>query len=126
MIGRALVFSFCAILITCFIMQCLLLSAPIIKKLEFERVCHDFCMIMDRDGGLTTQNREKFVTELENRGFTLSYLYADNSVPYGEKMTLEAEASYKARKLNSTLVMEELPLLLNFQSKILSRKTVLN
>jgi hypothetical protein len=105
-------------------MQFILLTAPFLKKNEFERICHGYSMLMDRDGGLTMQNRDRIISDLEARGFTLSYLYADINVPYEEEMILTVEATYTAKKLDSELIMEEIPLLLKFQSKVLSRKTV--
>ena len=125
MIGRTLVLFFGILLMICFCLQYFLLAIPFMKQIEFERICHEYSMIMDKDGGLSSQNRERFVADLESRGFLIEELYADTDVPYEEEIFMAVKVSFTAKKLSSMFVMEGMPLFLNYQSKILSRKTVL-
>lgn len=121
MIDKLLVSVFTSILAVVIVMQILLCSLPLFRRMEFDAVCHKYTWLVDRAGGLNDKLADGLRQELSDRGFTISQLSGTTTGSYGGNLELYVTASFLSIKINSRLTAEEVVISLEYQSSTFCR-----
>lgn len=121
MLDRLLVMFTGSVLLAAISVQLLLFCFPLLRRLEFDVVCHQYALLMDQAGGLDAQSAASLAAELGRRGFLASSVEAPARGNYGELMQLRVSAGVPGRHLSATLHMEEETTCFVYETKILCR-----
>ena len=107
MLDKLLVTVFSAILMTAIGLHLLLISLPLLRRIEFDAICHRYVLLMDQSGGLPGTAATELVHQLQQRGFYNVSVQAPQQAAYGETMSFIARASFIRWHLTPALTMEE-------------------
>lgn len=121
MIDKLLVSIFASVLAVIIAAQVMLCSLPLFKRLEFDAVCHQYTIMMDRAGGLGSETAARLRQDLDSRGFLIKQLSGTVSATYGSNLDLYVAVNYPTWKINSSLMTEEVILSFEYQSSTVCR-----
>lgn len=121
MIDKMLVTVIAVFLMVVLAMQLMLLSLPFFRRLEFDAICHNYALRMDRAGGMSEHLRSDLVQELVGRGFAVSRATGTSSAPYGGNLDLVVEAGFTFHRFTHNLVLEEVSISVIHQSSTVCR-----
>jgi hypothetical protein len=121
MIDKLLVSVFASALAVIIATQVMLCSLPLFKRLEFDAVCHQYTIMMDRSGGLGSETAARLRQDLYSRGFLIRQLSGTVSATYGNNLDLYIAVDYPTWRINSSLMTEEVILSFEYQSRTVCR-----
>jgi len=121
MIDKLLVSVFATALAVIIATQIMLGSLPFFKRLEFDAICHQYTISMDRAGGLSSDTAALLRQDLNNRGFWIEKLAGSASAAYGSNLDLYVSVNYPSWQINSSLMTEEVILSFEYQSSTVCR-----
>ncbi len=121
MIDKLLVFSVCAVLLIALSLYLLLCGLPLLRRIEFDAVCHQSALLMDQSGGLGEMAADELVQALEERNFHCVSVQAPIQGTYGETMHLSVRAALTYFHLTPDLSMEEQEAWFTYEADILCR-----
>ena len=67
MLDRLLLIVLGALVLAAISVQLLLLSFPLLRRIEFDAVCHQYALIIDQSGGLSQEATAALSAALTNR-----------------------------------------------------------
>jgi hypothetical protein len=103
-------------------MQFLLAGLPLFRRLEFDALCHQYMMLIDRAGGLTDETAEMLQIDLRTRGFTVDRVSGTRDAPFGGELSLCVEARYPGCRIGGNLMIEEVAISFTYQANLVCRK----
>jgi hypothetical protein len=122
MIDKMLVSVFAWGLAAIIAMQLLLAGLPLFRRLEFDALCHQYAMLIDRAGGLTDETADRLLLDLGTRGFTVDRVSGTREAPFGGELSLCVEAHYPGCRIGGNLMLEEVAISFTYQTSLVCRK----
>ncbi|NLM78807.1 MAG: hypothetical protein GX173_12120 [Ruminococcaceae bacterium] len=107
MLDKMLVTVFSAILVTVICMHLLLCCLPLLRRIEFDAICHTYAMLMDQSGGLPGTAADELVQKLQERHFSIVHVVAPQQAAYGETMIFSVRAACRFWQMTPDMAMEE-------------------
>ncbi len=121
MLDRLLVIVVGSLVLAAISVQLLLLSLPLLRRIEFDAVCHQYALLIDQNGGLSQEAAADLTAELAERRFTVSSIQAPRQGLLGEMMEFSVSAEFSDRRLTPVLQMEEISSCFVYKTNIFCR-----
>ena len=121
MIDRMLVTVISGVVLISIGLQYILLCIPVLKKTEFNMICHNYAMRMESQSGLSTADLMELQLELEERGFYVVKRDAGRSYSFGQPMLLIVNALFVVRRLTPAMTSQNYTITMTFQYQQYSR-----
>jgi hypothetical protein len=122
MIDKLIITVVVWVLATLLALQCLLSGLPLFRRLEYDAICHNYALIMDRDGGLSPMQAKSMKVELAKRGFTVDQLSGTSGADFGDMISLYVAVHYPGRRIGMSFSLEEVDISFTYQASLICRR----
>jgi hypothetical protein len=121
MIDKLLISVMAGALTVILFMQLMLCALPFFCRMEFDAICHQYALRMDRAGGMDNKLRLEMIEELQRQGFLIERIEASTSAPYGGDLNLMVKADFPFYRIGSQLTLEEVSISVTYQTNMICR-----
>ncbi len=122
MIGKMITAVAAGMMMTVLSMHILLCSLPLFRRLEYDALCYKYVLIMDQDGGLSSEAIRRLSREMEDRGFTDIKIDSTRQARFGDELSLSVKADFTACQISPTWMLKEVSLSFDYQASLICRK----
>lgn len=121
MIDKMIITVVCGILVIVLVVQLLLCSLPLFRRLEYDAICYKYTLMIDKSGGMTSRIASQLVQDLSESGFQVIQISGTGSADFGEELSLFVVSRTPGHRLNLEFSLEEVDLSLTYQSSTICR-----
>lgn len=99
---------------------------PINKKIEFDRICSQYVFICDQNNGLTLDQKEALVDELQIHGFEniVYQIPALNEKAFNEQYLFHVQGDYDFKQLISLFSRQKKRITMEYDYNLINRKVI--
>lgn len=120
--AKAIITSFCLVLMVAFTVHLASLAMPLAKKADINLICSEYLSKMESMNGLPREDRQELVARLESAGYSNVVVTGTESAKKGDRLTLSVSVCLHYRGISGLFTGTAKEMEIRYEKSSVARK----